>query len=258
MNLATNARDAMARGGEFKIISEPARVRKSFVTRHGIGKPGNYALVTISDTGEGMGEETRRKAFDPFFTTKEAGKGTGLGLSVVYGIVKEHEGFIKVKSDPGIGTSFGIYLPVIPSEAGVEEDAGVAATPPRGTETILLAEDDAFVRGLVRTVLEKQGYKVIEASDGEEAVKRFMENRERIDLLLFDLIMPNMNGSDAYNEIRQWRPELKVIFVSGYAPDDVREKMSFDSKVVMIAKPIMSYPLLEKVRAVLDENKEAR
>jgi two-component system, cell cycle sensor histidine kinase and response regulator CckA len=162
MNIAANARDAMGKGGQFIISSEPIRVKKSFITSHGYGKPGKYALLTISDSGEGMCVETQSKIFDPFFTTKKAGKGTGLGLSVVYGIVKQHEGFINVYSEPGIGTSFKIYLPIISSEAGVGEKAHEEAIPSGGTETILVAEDDESVRGLVRTILEKQGYTVIE------------------------------------------------------------------------------------------------
>ena len=256
MNLATNARDAMVKGGQFIISSEPVKVKKSFITRHGYGKPGKYALVTFSDSGEGMSAETRRKIFDPFFTTKGAGKGTGLGLSVVYGIVNQHEGFIDVYSEPGFGTSFKIYLPIISSEAGEEEKACEESIPTRGTETILLAEDDESVRGLVRNVLEKQGYTVIEAVDGADAVKRFMENRETIDLLLFDLIMPRMNGKEAYDEIKQWRPGLKVIFASGYAPDIVREKMCFETGIVMISKPIMLNALLKKIRTLLDEGEK--
>jgi PAS domain S-box-containing protein len=256
MNLATNARDAMVKGGHIIISSEPVSVKKSFITRHGYGKSGKYALLTFSDTGEGMVDETRRKIFDPFFTTKESGKGTGLGLSVVYGIVKQHEGYINVYSEPGFGTSFKIYLPIISSEAGEEEKAYEESIPSHGTETILLAEDDETMRGLVRILLEKQGYRVIEAADGADAVKRFMEYRETIDLLLFDLIMPKMNGKDAYDEIKQWRPGLKVIFASGYAPDIVREKMCFEPGIVMISKPINSYALLKKIRTLLDEDKK--
>jgi len=256
MNIAANARDAMVKGGQFIISSEPIRVKKSFITSHGYGKPGKYALVTISDSGEGMSVETQGKIFDPFFTTKKSGKGTGLGLSVVYGIIKEHEGFINVYSEPGIGTSFKIYLPIISSEVGEEEKAFEEAIFPKGTETILLAEDDGPVRGVVRTALEKQGYRVIEAVDGADAVKRFMENRETIGLLLFDLIMPSMNGKEAYDEIKQWRPGLKVIFASGYAPDIVREKMCFETGIAMISKPIMLYDLMKKIRTLLDEDKK--
>jgi CheY-like chemotaxis protein len=253
MNLATNARDAMVRGGQLIIGSETTRITKSFVARHGYGKPGKYALVTFSDTGEGMSPETQRKIFDPFFTTKEAGTGTGLGLSVVYGIVKQHDGYINVYSEPGIGTTFKIFLPIIPSEVSIEEQVFEEVVLPQGTETILIAEDDATVRRLAMIALGKQGYRVIEAVDGVDAVKRFMENRETIDLLLFDFIMPNKNGKEAYDEIRQWRPGLKVIFMSGYAPELVRQRMLLGKNVSLLSKPISPFDLIKKVRSVLDE-----
>ena len=223
---------------------------------HGYGKPGCYALLTISDTGEGMDEETRQKIFDPFFTTKEVGKGTGLGLAVVYGIIKQHEGFINVYSEPGTGTSFKIYLPLISSDVLEEEITYEKESPTQGTETILLAEDDESVRELVSTVLEQQGYTVIQAVDGKDAVKKFMENRETIHLLLSDLIMPKMHGKEAYDEMKKWRPELKAIFVSGYAPDVIRQKMLLESNVMLIHKPILPYALLKKVRSLLDEDEK--
>jgi two-component system cell cycle sensor histidine kinase/response regulator CckA len=256
MNLAVNARDAMAKGGDLMISSEQINLGHDFVAIHGYGKPGGYALLTISDTGEGMDGKTREKIFEPFFTTKEVGKGTGLGLSAAYGIIKQHEGFISVYSEPGIGTSFKIYLPIISSEVRGEEKSDAEASLTRGTETILLVEDDESVRVLVRIVLEKQGYTVIEAVDGMDAVKKFMENKDKIHLLLSDLIMPNMNGKEAYDEMRVWRPELKAIFSSGYAPDLVREKMWLESGVVLISKPIMPYALLKKVRTLLDEGEK--
>jgi CheY-like chemotaxis protein len=256
MNLATNARDAMAKSGDLIISAEKIHIENDFVTIHGYGKPGRYALLTISDTGEGMDEATRKKIFDPFFTTKEVGKGTGLGLAVVYGIIKDHEGFINVYSEPGEGTTFRIYLPLISSEVRVEEIAPEEETLARGTETILLTEDDESVRKLISIVLKKEGYTVIEAVDGEDAVKKFMENKETIRLLLSDLIMPRMNGIEAYDEMKPWRPDLKAIFVSGYAPDIVRQKMSLESGVVLISKPIMPYALLKKVRSLLDEGEK--
>jgi two-component system cell cycle sensor histidine kinase/response regulator CckA len=253
MNLSTNARDAMAKSGDLIISAEQILVENDFVTIHGYGKPGRYALLTISDTGEGMDEATRKKIFEPFFTTKEVGKGTGLGLAVVYGIIKDHEGFINVYSEPGIGTSFKIYLPLISSEVRVEEIAPEKETLARGTETILLTEDDESVRKLVSIVLKQQGYTVIEAVDGAEAVKKFVENRKTIDLFLSDLIMPKMNGIEAYDEMKAWRPDLKAIFVSGYAPDVIRQKMKLDTGVALISKPILPYSLLKQVRSILDE-----
>jgi PAS domain S-box-containing protein len=257
MNLATNARDAMAKVGELMISAEQITFGDDFVAMHGYGKPGRYALLTISDTGEGMDEETRQKIFDPFFTTKEVGKGTGLGLAVVYGIIiKEHEGFINIYSEPGTGTTFKIYLPLISSEVRGEEIATEKETLAQGTETILLAEDDESVRKLISIVLKQEGYKVIEAIDGVDSVKKFIENKETIRLLLSDLIMPKMNGKEAYDEMKVWRPGLKAIFVSGYAPDVIRQKMSLENSVVLISKPILPYSLLKKVRCLLDEGEK--
>jgi PAS domain S-box-containing protein len=256
MNLATNARDSMAKSGDLVISVEQILVENDFVTIHGYGKPGRYALLTISDTGEGMDEATRKKIFDPFFTTKEVGKGTGLGLAVVYGIIKDHEGFINVYSEPGVGTTFRIYLPLISSEVREGEITPEKETLAKGTETILLTEDDESVRNLVSIVLRQEGYTVIEAVDGLDAVKKFMENRETIHLLLSDLIMPKMNGIEAYDEMKVWRPGLKAIFASGYAPDIIRQKMSLESGVVLISKPILPYALLKQVRSILDEGEK--
>jgi PAS domain S-box-containing protein len=253
MNLATNARDAMPGGGNLTISSETVTLGNDFVRIHGFGSQGRYALLTLSDTGSGMDKETCSKIFVPFFTTKEVGKGTGLGLAVVYGIIKQHEGFINVYSEPGAGTTFRIYLPLISSEVRGEEIAPEKETLARGTETILLVEDDESVRGLVSIVLKQEGYTVIEAVDGVDSVKKFMENRETIDLLLSDLIMPKMNGIEAYDEMKVWRPGLKAIFVSGYAPDVIRQKMSLESGVVLISKPILPYALLKQVRSLLEE-----
>jgi len=254
MNLSTNARDAMMKGGDLAIVTQQITLGEDFVTSHGYGRPGRYALLTLSDTGKGMNEETRKKIFEPFFTTKEVGKGTGLGMAVVYGIIKEHEGYINVYSEPGIGTTFNIYLPLISSVVQREEIEPGKETPTRGTETILLVEDDESSRQLLTIVLKQGGYTVIEAVDGIDAVKKFMENRETIHLLVSDLIMPTMNGNEAYDEMKAWRPGLKAIFVSGYAPDIVRQKLRLEIGVELISKPISPHALLKKIRSVLDED----
>ena len=256
LNLATNARDAMPGGGNLTITSETINIEDDFVRIHGYGAPGRYALLTVSDTGEGMDEATRKNIFEPFFTTKEMGRGTGLGLAVVYGIIKQHDGYINVYSEPGIGTTFKIYLPLITSEVRDVERAPEKEILSKGTETILLAEDDESVRSLIGIVLKQEGYTVIEAVDGVDAVNKFMENSEKIDLLITDLIMPTMNGKEAYDEMKIRRPDLKVIFASGYAPDAIRQKMSLDSDVELIPKPIMPYALLKIVRSLLDEGEE--
>ncbi len=255
MNLATNARDAMPNGGSFTIESAITELDNSFVAAHGYGKTGTYALISATDTGEGMTEQIRVKIFEPFFTTKEVGKGTGLGLAMVYGIIKQHEGFINVYSEPGKGTTFRIYLPLIKTDAMEEQQIIAPELVKGGTETILLAEDDATVRKLTLLVLEQMGYTVIVANDGEEAVTKFMENKDRIQLLLFDIIMPKKNGKEAYEEIKKIKPDMPVLFASGYSPEMLRVKALVDDDVPLVYKPISPQNLLKKVREVLDREK---
>jgi len=251
MNLATNARDAMPKGGIFSVTTDQVKFDNEFFLGGGYGKPGNYALVTISDTGKGMDEVTKEHIFEPFFTTKEVGKGTGLGLAVVYGIVKQHEGAINVTSETGQGTTFNIYLPLIAVHVDVIK-APVEDHPTGGTETILLAEDDENVRNLDRTVLESFGYTVITAIDGQDAVNKYKENMGKVHLLLFDIIMPRKTGKEAYDEIQAMMPEVKVLFVSGYAPDEIRKRVLINDRMPMVIKPIAPRELLKKVRETLD------
>jgi CheY-like chemotaxis protein len=242
----------MPRGGTFTVRTEQVHLDESFTAAHGIGKPGAYGTITVSDTGKGMDEETRKRIFEPFFTTKEVGKGTGLGLAVVYGIIKQHDGFINVYSEPGTGTTFRIYLPIIESAAGEGTKAQKEGAPGRGTETILLAEDDESVRNILKIWLAEFGYTVIEAVDGEDAVRKFTENMENIHLLLFDLIMPKMNGKDAYDAVRKIKPDVKIIFASGYAPDILQQKASLVYGASLIFKPFSPFELARKVRSALD------
>jgi CheY-like chemotaxis protein/two-component sensor histidine kinase len=252
MNFATNARDAMPTGGTFTITVGEVRLDDEYINAHGYGRPGTYALVTISDSGKGMDSETRLRIFEPFFTTKELGKGTGLGLAVVYGIVKQHEGYVNVYSEPGKGTTFRIYLPEISASVREGDETPEEEPPMRGTETILLAEDDKPVRNLVKTVLEEYGYKVIAAVDGEDAVNKYRENRDKIELLLFDLIMPKKTGKEAYDEIGKIKPDIKIIYSSGYAPDIIRQRALVHDQVTVAFKPLSPKDLLKKVRSVLD------
>lgn len=258
MNFATNARDAMPKGGKFMISTCPVCMDSEFITAHGYGSPGRYALITVSDTGRGMDQETVKRIFEPFFTTKGVGKGTGLGMAVVYGIIKQHEGHISVYSEPDMGTTFRIYLPLVLS--GIETEAILpgGTVPAGGSETILLAEDSEPVRTLTATVLKDFGYEVIETSDGNDAVARFIENADRIDLLLFDLIMPGKTGKDAYDEIHALRPDIRVIFTSGYAPDIIRERSALGEEVPVLSKPASPVDLLKKIRSVLDEERSER
>jgi signal transduction histidine kinase/DNA-binding response OmpR family regulator len=256
MNLATNARDAMPKGGCFTLATEQVSFDKSFSTSHGLGEPGKYAVITASDTGKGMDEETRLRIFEPFYTTKEAGKGTGLGMSIIYGIVNQHDGFIRVYSEQGLGTTFRIYLPLIAAMADEVKMKLEAGHPGTGTETILLAEDDETVREIAVEILQDSGYEVIVAVDGEDAVQKYRENRERIRLLVFDLIMPNKAGKEAYDEIREIEPDIKVIFASGYPTQIIRQQGLVDDNITLTCKPFSRTDLLHKVRIVLDGGKE--
>ncbi len=252
MNLCTNARDAMPEGGQLKIKTEPIELGSEFIKTHGYGKPGMFAHIVVTDTGTGMDEETRRRIFEPFFTTKEVGKGTGLGLAIAYGTIKQHNGYINVYSTPGGGTTFTIYLPLIKTE--VEETRLTElAIPAGGTETVLIAEDDAEVRKLTKSILTGFGYAVIEAVDGEDAINKFMENKDRIQLLLLDIIMPKKSGKVVYEEIRNIRPDVKALFTSGYAIDIIQKIGILEEGLNFVLKPISPKELLRKVREVLDK-----
>ncbi len=252
MNLATNARDAMPEGGFLGINTDIAEIDNEYIKTHGYGKVGRYALVAISDTGVGMDEQTKERIFEPFFTTKSVGKGTGLGLAIVYGIIKQHNGYINVYSELGKGTTFKIYLPVI--ESVVEKKkTELHIVHKGGTETVLIAEDEEDVRKLTKIVLEGHGYTVIEAVDGEDAVNKFRENKDKIHLLLFDVIMPNKSGRDAYDAIKEMRPGIKALFMSGYSEDIVYKKDLLGKGLNLIAKPASPTELLKKVRELLDK-----
>jgi len=251
INLATNARDAMPDGGTLTIETMYSELNQRYCETHGYGMPGNYALISVTDTGKGMDETKRERIFEPFFTTKEGGKGTGLGLSVVYGIIKQHHGYINVHSQPGKGTTFSIYLPLIAGAAKKARPAGSSALP-QGTGTILLAEDDTDVRNLSRWALEEFGYKVIEASDGAEAIRTFTQNRDKIQLLLLDVVMPHKNGAEVFDEIRKLKPDIKVLFMSGYPADLLRKEDVLEAGSHFIAKPVSPRNLLREVNRVLE------
>ncbi len=252
INLATNARDAMPKGGMLTIGTGILDIDASFVQANGYGEPGRYALISVSDTGIGMDEKTKNRIFEPFFTTKEVGKGTGLGMAIVYGIVKQHHGFINVYSEPQIGTTFRIYIPLIEKELAADEEI-ITLTPPKGgTETILVAEDDAAVRTLVQEILAGYGYAVIPAEDGEVAVEMFRAHSDTIKLILMDIIMPKKNGKEACREIRQLNPDVKVLYSSGYTLDIIQNRDVLDEGAELIMKPVQPLELLRKVRELLD------
>jgi len=251
MNLVTNARDAMPGGGTLTISTAIEELDENLVAVHGYGKPGTYVRLSITDTGAGMDERTRERIFEPFFTTKEMGKGTGLGLATVYGLIKQHKGFIDVESQPGRGTSFHIYFPTLTRGAGKAE-APFEEVLKGGTETLLVAEDDEIIRTLTSSILSEFGYTVIVAKDGTDAVREFQENRDRINLLLLDVIMPRKNGKDAYEEIRSIKPDIKVLFISGYSADMISKEGILEDGSGFISKPVSPAELLRKVREVLD------
>ncbi|MCX5898230.1 MAG: PAS domain S-box protein [Proteobacteria bacterium] len=254
-NLATNARDAMPAGGALTIEAGVTEMDEQFIKAYGYGTQGIYVLLTVSDSGSGMDEKTRSQIFEPFFTTKEVGKGTGLGLSTVYGIVKQHNGFINCYSEPGAGTTFKIYLPLVKTADPAVQPSAIA-TPPvlkGGSETILLAEDDDDLRKLIKQVLEDFGYTVLAAADGDEAVGLFREHHDAINLLLLDVIMPKKNGREAYAAMQKIEPAVKALFTSGYTADIIHKQELLDKGFEFILKPVSPTELLKKVREVLDK-----
>ncbi|MDD5435605.1 MAG: PAS domain S-box protein, partial [Nitrospira sp.] len=252
INLVSNAKDAMPEGGRLTIGTGLEEIDDEYVTAHGYGKPGMYVLITVADTGQGMDAETKEKIFEPFFTTKGIGAGTGLGLAISYQIIKNHNGYLKVYSEQGKGTTFKIWLPVIEETACLENRTETLDTYKGGNETILVAEDDDSLRKLTRTVLESLGYSVITAEDGEDAVTKFMENRDKIKLVLLDMIMPKKSGKEASEEIRKMSPGIKALFVSGYTMDTVKTQKIIDEGFDFILKPVSPKDLLKKVREILD------
>ena len=252
MNLATNARDAMPEGGKFIIRTDYVDLDNNFIKKHGFGQIGMYAVITVEDTGHGMDEETKERIFEPFFTTKDIGKGTGLGLSMVYGIIKQHEGYINVESKLEKGTIFKIYLPLM--KTPVKEVIPVPSNIIKGgTETILVAEDNAHVRELTKEVLEGFGYKVLEATNGENAIDVFNNNQDNIGLLLLDIIMPKMNGKEVYDLIKKVKPDIKVLFISGYNSDVIHKKGLAEQGLQFMSKPVSPDELLQKIRQILDK-----
>jgi two-component system cell cycle sensor histidine kinase/response regulator CckA len=254
MNLAANARDAMPHGGRLTISTGEAEIDERFVESHQYGIVGKFAVLAVSDSGVGMDQTTQQRIFEPFFTTKEVGKGTGLGLAMVYGTIEQHSGFVNLYSEPGVGTTFKIYLPL--AEHSLERDkektpAGIV----KGTEKILLVEDDANVRKITKILLEELGYAVLEAVDGKHAIELFQKNSERVDLVVCDLIMPKLSGNDVYYELQKIKPDVRVLFVSGYTADILKQKGMENEEINFISKPLRFDALSVKLREILDKPK---
>ena len=253
INLAINARDAMPDGGCLTIETSKVILDDDYVAHHLETQPGEHVLLTVSDTGHGMSEEIKSRIFDPFFTTKEPGKGTGLGLATVYGIVKQNRGNVWVYTEEGNGTTFKIYLPraneIAPQlKPSVEEEVNIVV----GTETILLVEDNAAVRHLIGEVLVAQGYTLLEAQDGSEAITMAAQHSDTIHLLLTDIIMPDMNGTAIAEELVRGRSGLKVLFMSGYADSVVKDQNMLNPDTNLLQKPFSPTALTRKVREILD------
>jgi PAS domain S-box-containing protein len=255
MNLAVNAKDAMPEGGKLMIETENVSLDHEFCRRYAEVKPGDYVLLSLSDTGHGMEKETLEHIFDPFYTTKEVGKGTGLGLAIVYGIVKNHEGYIMCYSEPQQGTIFKIYLPVIEPEiepANVLDQSEPEVQVEGGSETILLVDDEEFIRELGIDVLGQAGYEVLTAADGESALQLYRQAQERIALVILDLIMPGMGGRKCLEELLRLNPQVKVLIASGYSSDASTKGALETGAKSFVSKPYDTKHLLKLVREVLD------
>jgi len=253
MNLVVNARDAMPSGGTLTVETANVELDEGYCGRHPVVAPGPYVMITVSDTGIGMDEATRLRIFEPFFTTKPAGKGTGLGLSTVYGIVKQSSGYVWVYSERDMGTTFKIYLPRLDAEeisALTAEHRGVAAL--SGSEIVLLVEDEPSVRSLARRILERNGYTVLEAPDGRDALRLAEQYKQPIQLLLTDMMMPELSGPDVWAALKDKRPELRVLFMSGYTNEDMVRRGLLDTGSAFLQKPFTATDLAKAARTALD------
>jgi PAS domain S-box-containing protein len=254
MNLVVNSKDAMPNGGKITIQSANARLNHEDVRReYSYIHPGLYVVLSVTDTGEGMDKETQLRIFEPFFTTKEKGKGTGLGLSTVYGIIKQSGGYVLVQSEPGQGTTFRIYLPRVEDALEPVGTAGTSLSQNGGSETVLLVEDEESVRQLVRETLESKGYKVLEADNGEAALRIVSNYSDKIDMLITDVVMPGMSGRELSARLCASRPQTKVLYLSGYTEDAIGHEGVVDPDTAFLQKPFTLQMLSRKVREVLGE-----
>jgi PAS domain S-box-containing protein len=250
MNLVVNAKDAMPKGGKIVIHTSESKLEESAGREHGLITPGTYVLLSVSDNGAGMDRETQSRIFEPFFTTKEKGKGTGLGLSTVYGIVKQSGGYIFAESILGRGTTFRIYLPRVEDPAEQASTTHATSVTGNGSETVLLVEDEESVRQLVRETLQARGYNVIEAENGEAGL-RAAEQASTIDLVITDVVMPGMNGRELARRLAAERPQIKVLYLSGYTEEAILHEGGMEAGTAFLQKPFTLQVLARKVREVL-------
>lgn len=255
VNLVVNARDAMPQGGRITIETRNVELDDHYTSEHAPVVPGRYVMLAVGDTGIGMTRDTKEHAFDPFFTTKEAGKGTGLGLATVYGIVKQSGGYVWIYTEPGLGTTLKLYFPEVSAAAAftTSEQRPASKDTKRGSETILLVEDEDAVRGLASRILEKQGYRVIAAQHGREAMDIASREEGHIHLVLTDVVMPGMNGRGLVERLSGIRPRIKSLYMSGYTDDDIIRRGFIEPSKSFLQKPFTSDALLQTVRKVLDE-----
>ncbi len=253
VNLATNARDAMPHGGVLRLEARHARLDASHRAQHGWGNPGQYVRISATDSGVGMDREVRDKIFEPFFTTKEEGHGTGLGMPMIYGLMKQHGGFVDVQSEPDRGTTVQVYFPATKHKVIPFVPAETSGSVTGGTETILVVEDEEPVRRAAKRVLERYGYHVLLAPDGEEGLQVFQNSQENVGLVISDVMMPKMNGSELYRAVQGDHPASKFLFISGYNAEELKKTVNMDPTVPFMQKPWMPNELLTRVREVLDQ-----
>jgi CheY-like chemotaxis protein len=252
MNLAVNARDAMPEGGSLIVSTRNVLISEDEAARHAPMTAGSYVLLSVADTGHGMDEATKTHIFEPFFTTKEVGKGTGLGLATVYGVVKQSGGFVWVESTPGNGATFDVYLPQCQQEASRTEAEAAPAVIPRGSETILVVEDEESVRAITCEFLTSSGYTVLEAANGVEALEVAARHQGRIHLVLSDMVMPKMSGTVLAERLKMILPKTVVILISGYAEYSNASWDSGAKPAAVLQKPLTRASLVEKVKEALE------